>query len=119
MPDRDRPARDPSVPVPSATKDRNERQNHQRQSHKRKENVRRQYRKVNRSKPASVSGRFLADASMISDVTDQKAERGDQGRDHAYHMAAPGAATDEVPAHRDEHGTHQIERGVKSRKIGG
>ena len=56
---------------------------------------------------------------MISDVADQKAERGGQGRDHAYHMTTPRAAPDEVPAHRNEDGTHQIERGIHSRQIGG
>ncbi len=100
-------------------KDRNERQNDQRQSRKRKENVRSEHGKVNRGDPAGVSGGFLANASMISDVADQKAERGDQGRDHAYHMTTPRAAPDEVPAHRNKDGTHQIERGVQSRKIGG
>ena len=118
-PDRDRPARDPRVPVPSATKDRNEGQNDQRQSHKGKENVRSEHGKVNRSEPAGVSGRVLADAGVVSDGANQKAERGDQGRDHAHHMAAPRAAPDEVPARRNEDGTHQIERGVKSRQIGG
>ena len=81
--------------------------------------MRREYRKVNRSKPAGVSRRFLANADMISDVADQKADRGDQGRDHAQHMAAPRATPDEVPAHRNEDGTHQVERRVKSRQIGG
>ncbi len=81
--------------------------------------MRSEHGKVNRSEPAGVSGRFLADAGMISDVANQKAERGDQGRDHAYHVTAPRAAPDEVPAHRNEDGTHQIERGVKSRQIGG
>ena len=56
---------------------------------------------------------------MISDVADQKADRGDQGRDHAHHVAAPRATPDEVPARRNENGTHQIERRVKSRQIGG
>jgi len=56
---------------------------------------------------------------MVSDVADQKANRGNQGRDHAYHMTAPRAAPDEVPPHRNEDGTHQIERSVQSRQIRG
>ena len=81
--------------------------------------MRREYWKVNRRKPTGVSGGFLANASMVSDVAGQKENRGDQGRDHAYHMTAPSAAPDEVPAHRNEDGAQQIERGVQSRQIRG
>ena len=55
---------------------------------------------------------------MVNDVADQKANRGDQGRDHAYHMAAPSAASDQEPAHRNEDGTQEIEGGIQGRQIG-
>ena len=75
QPDWDRPTRDPLVPVPSATKNRNKRQNDQRQRHKGQQNVRGKDRKVNPRDPAGVSGRFLANARMISDVANQKTDR--------------------------------------------
>ena len=33
---------------------------------------------------------------MISDVANQKTDRREKGYDHAHHVTAPGAATDEV-----------------------
>src|SRR5437667_2811040 len=75
QPDWDRPTRDPLVPVPSATKNRNKRQNDQRQRYKRQQNVRGEHWKVNPRDPAGISGRFLANARMISDVANQKTDR--------------------------------------------
>ena len=117
-PDRDGPARDPCVPVPSTTKNRNERQNHERQGHKGKENMGSQHREVNRGEPPGVSRRFLADVRMISDVANEKTDRRGQGRDHARHVTAPRAAPDEIPAHGNEDRAHEIERGIQGRQIG-
>ena len=111
-PDWDRPTRDPLVPVPSATKNRNKRQNDQRQRHKRQQNVRGQDRKVNTREPAGISRRFLANARMISDVANQKKDRRYEGYDHAHHVTAPGAAPDEVPTTGNKNGAHEIKRGV-------
>ena len=118
-PDWDRPASNPPVPVPSATKNRNEGENHQRQGHKCQKNVRGQHREVNRGEPASVSRRFLANLRMISDVAHQKTDRRRQGCDHAHHVTTPRAAPDEIPAHGNEAGAHEITRGIHGRQIGG
>ena len=107
------------MPVPSATKDRNERQNDQRQSRKRKENVRSEHGKVNRGDPAGVSGRFLANARMISDVANQKTDRREEGYNHAHHVTAPGAAPDEVPTRGNKNGAHEIKRGIEGGQVGG
>ena len=34
---------------------------------------------------------------MISDVANQKTDRGNEGYDHAHHVTAPRAAPDEIP----------------------
>ena len=107
------------MPVPSATENRNQRQNDQRQRHKRQQNVRSQDRKVNRREPAGVSGRFLANARMISDVANQKKDRRDESYDHAHHVTAPHASPDEVPARGNKNGAHEIKRGIDGRQVGG
>ena len=107
------------MPVPSATKNRNKRQNDQRQRHKRQQNVRSQDRKVNRREPAGVSGRFLANARMISDVANQKKDRREESYDHAHHMTAPRAAPDEVPTRGNKNGAHEIKRGIEGGQVGG
>ena len=81
--------------------------------------MRSQERKVNRREPAGVSGRFLANARMISDVANQKKDRRDESYDHAHHVTAPRAAPDEVPTRRNENGAHEIKRGVEGRQVGG
>ena len=118
-PDWDRPARDPPVPVPSATKNRNKRQNDQRQRHKGQQNVRGQDRKVHRREPAGVSRRFLANARMISDVANQKTDGRNEGYDHAHHVTAPRAAPDEVPTGGNKNGAHEIKRGIEGGQVGG
>ena len=107
------------MPVPSATKNRNERQNDQRQRHKRQQNVRGQDRKVNPRDPAGVSGRFLANARMISDVANQKKDRREESYDHAHHVTAPRAAPDEVPTRGNKNGAHEIKRGIEGGQVGG
>jgi len=119
QPDWDRPTRDPLVPVPPVTKDRNKRQDDQRQRHKRQQNMRGQNRKVNSCEPARVSGRFLADARMISDVANQEKHGGRESYDHAHHVTAPCTAPDEVPTQRDKNGAHEIKRGIKGWQVGG
>ena len=118
-PDWDRPTRDPLVPVPSATKNRNKRQNNQRQRHKRQQNVRGQNRKVNPRNPARISGRFLANARMIRDVANQKKDRRDEGDDHAHHVTAPSAPPYEIPSGGDKNGAHEIKRGIEGGQVGG
>ena len=76
-------------------------------------------RKVNPREPAGISGRFLANARMISDVANQKTDRRGEGYDHAHHVTAPRAATDEVPTRRNKNGAHEIERGIESGQVGG
>ena len=76
-------------------------------------------RKVNSRDPAGVSGRFLPNARMISDVADQKTNRRGEGYDHAHHVTAPGAATDEVPTRGNKNGAHEIKRGIERGQIGG
>ena len=107
------------MPVPSATKNRNKRQNDQRQRHEGQENVRGQDRKVNAREPTGVSGRFLANARMISDVADQKKDRRNEGYDHARHVTAPGATPDEVPTRGNKNGAHEVKRGIERRQVGG
>ena len=107
------------MPVPSATKNRNKRQNDQGQRHKRQQDVRGQDRKVDRREPAGVSGRFLPNACMISDVANQKKDRRAEGYDHAHHVTAPGAAPDEVPTRGDKNGAHEIKRGIEGGQVGG
>ena len=119
QPDGDRPTRDSLVPVPSATKNRNKRQNDQRQRRKRQQNVRGEDRKVNRRDPAGVSGRFLANARMISDVADQKKNRREEGCDHTRHVTAPRAAPDEVPTCGNKNRAHEIKRGIEGWQVGG
>ena len=80
--------------------------------------MRSQDRKVNGRKPAGVSGRFLANARMISDVANQKTDRGDQGYDHADHVTAPPTAPDEVPTSGNKNRAHEIKRGIESRQVG-
>ena len=75
--------------------------------------------KVNRGDPAGVSGRFLADARMISDVTNQKTDRRQEGYDHAHHVTAPRAAPDEEPTGGNKNGAHEIKRGIEGRQVGG
>jgi len=118
-PDWNSPARDPFVPVPSAPKNRNKRQNDQRQRHKCQQNVRSQDRKVNPREPAGISGRFLTNARMISDVANQEKDGGREGYNHANHVTPPGAAPDEVPAHGDKNGAHEIKRGIEGGQVGG
>lgn len=118
-PDRDGPARDPFVPVPSAPKNGNKRQNDQRQRHKGQQNVRGQDRKVDPGEPAGVSRRFFAHACMISDITNQKTDRREKGYDHAHHVTTPGAAPDEIPPRRNKNGAHEIKRGIEGRQVGG
>jgi len=119
QPDWDRPTRDPLVPVPSATKNRNKRQNDQRQRHKGQQNVRGKDRKVNARDPAGVSRRFLANARMISDVANQKTDRREEGYNHAHHVTAPSAAPDEVPTCGNKNGAHEIKRGIEGGQVGG
>ena len=76
-------------------------------------------RKVDASDPAGVSGRFLANARMISDVANQKTDRREEGYNHAHHVTAPRAAPDEIPSHGNEAGAHEIKRGIHGRQIGG
>ena len=103
--------------VPSATKNRNKGQNDQRQRHKRKQNVRGQDRKINRRDPAGVSGRFLANARMISDVANQKTDRRGERYDNAHHVTAPRAAPDEVPTRGNKNGAHEIKRGIEGGQV--
>src|SRR5215211_7621857 len=114
QPDWDRPTSDPCMPVPSPTKNRNKRQNDQRQGHKGQQNVRGEDRKIDRGEPARVSGRFLANARMISDVANQKTDRRGESYDHAQHVTTPGAAPDEIPAGGNKNGAHEIKRGIES-----
>ena len=106
------------MPVPSVTENRNKRQNDQRQRHKRQQNVRGEDRKVNPRDLAGVSGRFLANARMISDVANQKTDRRQKRRDHAHHVTAPGVTPDEVPTGRNENGAHEVKRGVERGQVG-
>ena len=76
-------------------------------------------RKVDPREPAGVSGRFLADARMISDVANQKTNRRGDGYDHAHHVTAPSAAPDEIPTRGNKNGAHEIERGIEGRQVGG
>ena len=117
-PDWDRPTRDPFVPIPPATKNRNQRQNDQRQRHKSQQNVRGQDGKVDFRDPAGVSRRFLANARMISDVANQETDRGNEGYDHAHHVTAPSAAPDEIPPGGNKNGAHEIKRGIEGRQVG-
>ena len=80
--------------------------------------MRGQDRKVNPREPAGVSGRFLANARMISDVANQKTDRRDEGYDHADHVTAPRAAPDEIPTRRNKNRAHEIKRGVDGRQVG-
>jgi hypothetical protein len=98
-PNWDCPTCDSLVAVPSATKNLKERHNHQRQCDKGKQNMRSQYREVNGSDPPCVPRRFFAYTGMIDNVARQETSRGNHGRDHAGHVPAPRAMTDEVPAH--------------------
>ena len=106
------------MPVPAATKDRNKRQNDQRQRHERQENVGGQHRKVNPRDPAGVSGRFLPNACMISDVANQKTDRRVKGYNHAHHVTAPRTSPDEVPPDGNKNGAHEIKRGIDGRQVG-
>ena len=72
-------------------------------------------RKVDPREPAGVSGRFLSNPRMVSDVANQKTNRGDQGYDHADHVMAPGTASDEVPTGGNKDGAHEIKRGIEGR----
>jgi len=56
---------------------------------------------------------------MISDVANQKTDRRDEGYNHARHVTAPRAATDEVPTRGNKNGAHEIERGIESGQVGG
>jgi len=77
-----------------------------------------QHRKVDPSDPAGVSGRFLANARMISDVANQKTERRGEGYDHAHHVTTPRAASDEIPPGGNENCAHEIKRGIEGRQVG-
>ena len=81
--------------------------------------MRGQDRKVNSGDPAGISGGFFANARMISDVANQKTDRGDQGYDHADHVAAPPTAPDEVPTSGNKNRAHEIKRGIEGRQVGG
>ena len=81
--------------------------------------MRGQNRKVNPRNPASVSGRFLANARMISDVANQKTDRREEGYDHAHHVTAPRPAPDEVPTRGNKNGAHEIKRGIEGGQVGG
>jgi hypothetical protein len=96
-----------------------QRQNDQRQRHKCQQNVRGEDRKVEPRDPAGVSGRFLANTRVISDVADQKTNRREQCCDHARHMAAPRAAPNEVPTRGNKNGAYEIERGIERGQVGG
>ena len=74
--------------------------------------------KVDPRDPASVSGRFLANARMISDVANQETDGGNEGYDHAHHVPAPGAAPDEIPPSGNKNGAHEIKRGIEGRQVG-
>lgn len=76
-------------------------------------------RKVDSREPAGVSGRFLANARMISDVANQKTDRRGEGYDHAHHVTPPGAPPDEVPTRGNKKGTHEIKRGIEGRQVEG
>ena len=80
--------------------------------------MRGQDRKVNPREPAGVSGRFLANARMISDVANQKTDRREEGHNHAHHVTAPRAAPDEAPTHGNKNGAHEIERGIEGGQVG-
>ena len=56
---------------------------------------------------------------MIGDVADEKANRGDEGYDHADHVTAPRISPNEIPPDRDKDGAHEIERGIDGRQVGG
>ena len=81
--------------------------------------MRGQDRKVNPRDPAGVSGRFLANARMISDVANQKTDRREEGHNHAHHVTAPRAAPDEIPTRGNKNSAHEIERGIEGRQVGG
>jgi len=81
--------------------------------------VRGKDRKVDPREPAGVSGRFLADARMISDVANQKTNRRGDGYDHAHRVTAPSAAPDEIPTRGNKNSAHEIERGIEGRQVGG
>ena len=76
-------------------------------------------RKVNSRDPAGISGRFLTNARMISDVANQKTDGREEGYNHARHVTAPRAATDEVPTRGNKNGAHEIKRGIEGGQVGG
>ena len=80
--------------------------------------MRGQDRKVDSRDPAGVSGRFLANARMISDVANQKTDRRDEGYNHAHHVTAPRTSPDEVPPDGNKNGAHEIKRGIDGRQVG-
>ncbi len=56
---------------------------------------------------------------MISDVANQKTDRREESYNHAHHVTAPRAATDEVPTRGNKNGAHEIKRGIEGGQVGG
>lgn len=56
---------------------------------------------------------------MISDVANQETDRREEGYNHAHHVTAPRAATDEVPTRRNKNGAHEVKRGIEGGQVGG
>ncbi len=76
-------------------------------------------RKVNPRNPARISGRFLANARMISDVANQKTDRREEGYDHTRHVTPPRAAPNEVPTRGNKNSAHEIKRRVEGGQVRG
>ena len=81
--------------------------------------MRGKHRKVDPREPAGVSGRFLANARMISDIANQKTNRRGERYDHAHHVTAPSAAPNEIPTRGNKNSAHEIKRGIESRQVCG
>ena len=81
--------------------------------------MRGQDRKVDARDPAGISGRFLANLRMISDVPNEKTDRRGKSYDHAHHVTAPSAATDEIPTAGYKNRAYEIERGIERRQVRG
>ena len=95
--------------VPTALEYRNESHDDEWQSNERQKNMRRQKWEINDRDPSGVAGRFFTDLRVIDNVADQKTGRGNEGDDHAGHMALPDVAPDPKPTQADEDGADQIE----------
>src|SRR5690349_5923591 len=98
--------------IPAPAENLNEGDNYQRHGHKSEQNVRSQDWEVNGSKPAFVTRGFFADVRMINDVANEKQYRCNHRSNHASHMASPRPAADQIPARRNKHSAHEIERRI-------